>query len=224
MKKFFLILLASSFFSGVLFAQADNLPTKEWNAGAYNPYVLYISGDGGFNRFSTDLCTDMNKAGYGVTAINAKSYFWDKKTPEETATAIQSYLARVFKNRLNQQLVLVGYSFGADVMSFIVNRLPASMQIKLVSVILLAPSTSTDFEIHWSDIFGGHIKRSMDVVEEINKMNVARTVIILGEDDMEYFPVNKVRLKNFVSEILPGSHHFSGDTDKVAGTMMKYFK
>jgi type IV secretory pathway VirJ component len=224
MKKFLLIYLLSVLFPVVLSAQSDELPIKEWNGNATNPFVLYISGDGGFNRFSTDLCTALNKGGYRVTAINAKSYFWDKKTPEETTAAILSYLVKIFKNRQNQRLVLVGYSFGADVMPFIVNKLPDSIQKKLVSVILLAPSSSTDFEIHWTDIFGGHTKRSMDVVAAINKMNVPRTVVIMGEDDMAYFPAKTVQVKNYVLEVLPGSHHFAGDTDKVADNMMKYFK
>lgn len=46
----------------------------------------------------------------------------------------------------------------------------------------------------------------------------------MGEYDLEYFPLKSVQLKNFVSEILPGGHHFSVDTDKVAAGMMKYFK
>lgn len=224
MKKFFYTLMLPVVISGSSYAQSGNLPIREWSANTSTPFVLYISGDGGFNGFSTDLCKEINNDGYQVTAINAKSYFWDKKTPEQTTADISSYLLQIFNNRTNQQLVLIGYSFGADVMPFIVNKLPGFIKKKLLSVFLLAPSTSTDFEIHWSDIFGGHTKRSMDVVAEINKMNVPRAVILMGENEADDFPLKTIHIKNYTAEILPGSHHFGGDTDELVKRMMKYFR
>ena len=204
-------------------AQVNSLPVKEWSSTAENPFVLYITGDGGFNSFSIDLCTALNKAGHSVCSVNAKSYFWNKKTPEQSSTDITAYLTKQFNSRKNQQLILAGHSFGADVMPFIVNRLPEAIRKKIVSVILLSPSGSTDFEIHWSDIFGGNKQRSMDVVAEINKLTVPKTVTFFGSDETD-FPVKNIKLKNYTNEILPGGHHFDGNTAEVAKTMIKYFK
>ena len=101
---------------------------KEWTASAHDkPLIFYISGDGGFNKFSTNLCESLNKKGYDVFALNAKSYFWNKKTPEQTATDINNYLIKKIAGRKNQQVVLIGYSFGADVLPFIVSRLPKNI-------------------------------------------------------------------------------------------------
>ncbi len=172
-KKFisFVLLL----FPGLMvFSQTGNLPVKEWTDPANKPFILYISGDGGFNNFSTGLCNELNRSGYNVTAINAKTYFWEKRTAEQSALDIASYLDKKMAGRNNQQLVLAGYSFGADVLPFIVNKLPEAMKKKLVSVVLLSPSTTTDFEIHWADIFGISKKRSIDVVAEINRMGFLR--------------------------------------------------
>ncbi len=204
-------------------AQVNILPVKEWSSAKEKPFVLYITGDGGFNNFSTDLCTTINKAGYAVSSVNAKSYFWNKKTPAQTATDISAYLAKQFNSRKNQQLIFAGYSFGADVMPFIVNKLPDAIRKKIVSVLLLSPSGSTDFEIHWSDMFGGNKQRSMDVVPEINKITSQKTITFFGSDETD-FPVKNIKLKNYTNEILPGGHHFDGNTDEVAKTIMKYFK
>ena len=221
MNKIF-ISLVSPLIVLTVSAQANNLPVKEWSSSSQTPFVLYISGDGGFNKFSVGLCNTINKAGYSITSINAKSYFWDKKTPEQAAKDITTYLDKQFQKRKNQQLVLAGYSFGADVMPFVVNKLPDSIKKKLVSIVLLSPSTSTDFEVHWSDIFGGSKKRNMDVVAEINKMNTLKTTTIFGSDEGD-FPVNDIKLKNYKNEILPGAHHFDDNMNEVAKTMMKYF-
>ncbi|MBA4166034.1 MAG: virulence factor family protein [Chitinophagaceae bacterium] len=223
MKKniYFLLIMNVFLFAGT--AQKSVLPVKEWSASVESPFVLYISGDGGFNSFSTTLCNAFSKGGYGVTAVNSKTYFWDKKTPEQTSRDISEYLDKQFKGRVNQQLVLVGYSFGADVMPFIVNRLDTLLKPKLVSVVLISPSTSTDFEIHWSDMFGGNAKRSMDVLAEINKMDAPKVATFFGAEEGN-FPVKDIQLKNYDNQTLPGGHRFDGHTDELAIALMKEFK
>src|SRR5437773_12386720 len=60
------------------------------NADTTKPLIFYISGDGGFNKFSTSFMDTLNKQGYAVIGLNAKEYFWNKKTPQEAANAIES--------------------------------------------------------------------------------------------------------------------------------------
>lgn len=223
MIKKILIALSLTISAHISNAQSTTLPVKELSSAAQTPFVFYITGDGGFNSFSTDLCTEINNAGYPVTSLNAKSYFWDKKTPEQTVTDISTYIESQLKKRKNQQIVLAGYSFGADVMPFIVNRLPDSVKKKLISVVLLSPSASTDFEIHFSDMFGTPKKRAMDVVAEINKMGTQKTAIILGDDE-DGFPEKDILLKTVVIKSLAGGHHYDGNTAEVAKAMMLYFK
>ena len=204
-------------------AQTTDFPIKEWKASPQTAFVFLISGDGGFNSFTTELCTTINKAGYDITSLNAKSYFWNKKTPEQTTTDIVNYIESQLLNRKNQQIILVGYSFGADLIPFIVNRFPENIRKKLVSAVMLSPSTSTDFEIHLSDMFGSPKKRSMDVIAEINKMTNQKTAIIFGDDEDD-FPKKDILQRNVVIESLPGGHHYDGNTAEVAKTMIKYFK
>lgn len=88
---------------------------------------------------------------------------------------------------------------------------------------MLAPSTSTDFVIHITDMFGTPKKRSMDVVAEINNMDIAKTVII-SDNKENRFPLKNIKLKNFSSELLQGDHHFNGGTDLLAKTILKYLR
>ncbi|HKO81572.1 MAG TPA: AcvB/VirJ family lysyl-phosphatidylglycerol hydrolase [Chitinophagaceae bacterium] len=209
----------------VLIATAKNnkLPVEEWISSDQTPFVLYISGDGGLNSFSTRICKSINQHGYSITAVNAKTYFWDKKTPDESASDLGNYLEKQMTGRKNQQIVLAGYSFGADVLPFIANRLPDSLKKKIIHIFLLSPSTSTDFEIHWLDIFGGKKKRSMNVVAEVNKINTIKTTAIFGTTETD-FPVNDIHLKNFSHEYLSGGHHFDENTTALVKTMSKYLK
>lgn len=204
-------------------ASAQNIPIREWVASSHDkPAVFYISGDGGFNKFSTDLCQSLNKNGYDVYALNAKSYFDDKKTPDETTAAINNYLSNKIAGRKNQQVVFIGYSFGADVLPFVLNRLPMPFLQKVKASFLMAPSGSTDFEIHWSDMFGGNITRSMDVVSEINKLNGGNNLVIINGSDENDLALNKITLKRYTHEVLPGGHHFGGDTQQITKVIINY--
>ena len=221
-KKKILLLLIPIAFLYIPAAFSQNFPVKEWAATAHDkPAIFYITGDGGFNAFSTGLCESLNKKGYDVFSLNAKSYFWDKKTPEQTATDINNYLSKKLAGRKNQQVALIGYSFGADVLPFIVNRLSENIYKNVTASFFMAVSGSTDFEIHWSDIFGGNKKRSMDVATEINKLPGKKIIFINGSDD-DTPVLNKVSLKNYAHEVLPGGHHFEGDTEEISRVILKY--
>lgn len=204
-------------------AQSSDFSIKEWKSVSQTPLVFLISGDGGFNSFTTNLCTAINNAGYSITALSGKSYFWDKKTPQQTTTDIENYIKSQLQTRKNKEFILIGYSFGADVAPFVVNLLADSNKKQLQSLILLSPSTSTDFEVHLSDMFGKPKKRSMDVVAEINKLGAQKTTLIFGDDEDD-FPKKEIVLKNVVITSLAGGHHYDGNTTEVAKTMMMYFK
>ncbi len=203
-------------------AQNEELPLKVWSSSDEKPLVFYISGDGGYSSFSDGVCTTINKAGYKLVSLNSKSYFDHKKTPQQTTNDIASYLDAELKKRKDQKFVLFGYSFGADIVPFVVNLFTDSLKKKLGSVVLLSPSTSTDFETHFLDMFGWTIKRNMDVVAEINKMEIPKVAIVLANDEND-FPLKDIKLKNYKQEHLSGSHHYDGNSEGVAKTVMKYF-
>ncbi|MEO7119928.1 MAG: AcvB/VirJ family lysyl-phosphatidylglycerol hydrolase [Ginsengibacter sp.] len=221
-KKKLLLLMLMPLFISVAFA--DTFPVKEWTSpGNNNPLIFYLSGDGGLNNFSTTLCESLSKKGYDVIALNSKSYFWDRKTPEQTTTDITSCLNSKLQGRKNQQIVLIGYSFGADVVPFILNRLPKNLDDKIIVSYLMASSGSTDFEIHWEDIFGGNAKRSMDVVTELNKLGDDKIVLISGSGD-HTLVLDKITLKKYTHEVLPGGHHFDGNINEIVSVILNNMK
>lgn len=217
-KSIYLLLLFSTFALG---AAAQTLPMKEWDASAHNkPLVFYISGDGGLNRFSNELCTAINKEGFDVDAMDSKSYFWSQKTPAGTAEDISDFLSKKIARRPNQQIVLIGYSFGADVLPYVLNRLPKNIADKIKVSFLLASSGSTDFVIHIADLFGSGKRRGMDVLTEVNKISNQKIVILNSSDD-KGLDAGKITVKH-TTEILPGGHHFDGDINEIVKAIIKY--
>ena len=215
MKKFIVNAIA-----GCLFFQlaAQDLPVKEQPGQPDKPLIFLVSGDGGLKGFTVSLCNAIHDNGYSITSMDARSYFWDKKTPEQTADAIAGYISAALRQKANRHWVMIGYSFGGDITPFVVNRLPDSLRSQLTNVILLSPSTSTDFEIHFSDMLGIGKKRSMDVIAEINRLTVSKTTLLFGEDENS-FPLGQIKLPNYNSGIIKGGHHFDGDFRAVAARL-----
>lgn len=200
----------------------NSLPLKIWEGKKSLPLVFYISGDGGFNQFSTEVCTAINKAGYTVTAMNSRSYFWEKKSPEQAAADIGRYLEPELASGNYPNLIFIGYSFGADVLPFIINRLSPALKEKLKSVVLLSCSDYTDFEIHLLSFFSINQKNGSNILSAINSMDVPKGAILFGADEPGIDP-KAVRLKNFPVITLPGGHHYDDNTREVASAIMKHF-
>jgi type IV secretory pathway VirJ component len=203
-----------------LFGQQGDFPVTFFNSGdTSKPLIFYISGDGGWNGFSASLARALNKKGYAVAGLNARSYFWEKKTPGQAAGDISAYLKKTTAQKTNGNIVFAGYSFGADVLPFIISSLPETDRAKTKAVVLLSPSSSTDFEIHWADLVGWDKKRSMDVAAAINRLDSLKVLAVFGDDE-KGFPLHLVHLKNFSHQALPGGHHFQNDMDSVAKAIL----
>lgn len=216
------ILFSFTAIINISFSSAGKLPITEWKAPNNDkPLLFYISGDGGLNKFSTGLCESFHQKGFDVVALNSRSYFYNKRTPEETANDISEYLSEKLAGRANPKVVFLGYSFGADVLPFVLNRLSKNIADEVEISFIMASSGSTDFEIHWLDMLGSGRKRSMDVVSEINKIQNQKIVIITGSDDNN-LDIKRISLNKYTLVVLPGGHHFDNDIDEIVQRILRY--
>ncbi|HWJ25842.1 MAG TPA: AcvB/VirJ family lysyl-phosphatidylglycerol hydrolase [Flavisolibacter sp.] len=210
MKKLILsiIILAS------LHANSQSLPIKFLKSNdVTKPLIFYISGDGGWNNFSTSFIQLLNKQGYSVVGLDAKSYFWDKKKPEQAAADVTNLLNQYMKECNTRSVLLIGYSFGADVMPFIQTRLPKYISDSIRRTVLMSPSKKTDFEIHVLGMLGFGGNDGMSVPDEINKIGPPVT-FLFGSDEHD-FPLNKLTVKNPAIITLPGGHHYDGNVNEI---------
>jgi len=184
------------------------------------PLVLYITGDGGWNKFSKSLSQEFANKGYPVVALNANKYFWDKKTAQQTATDVGlliKYYQTLWKKK---KILLVGYSFGADVLPFVYNNLGTDLQAQVANISLLSPSAKTDFEIHIMVMLGSS-GDGESVPAAINKIFNKQITFIFGKDE-NGFPTNQLTNKNHVTITLTGGHHYDGDEALVCNAILTH--
>jgi type IV secretory pathway VirJ component len=180
--------------------------------GSGKTLFFILSGDGGFSNFSQDLSTSLNKLGNDVILLNSKSYFSDKRDVKTVADDLLYTILKSYPNGI--KINFLGYSFGADVLPFISSYLSPNLLAQINAIFLLAPSESTDFRVHYSDMLGLHITRGMDVVKAVNELNILKIYIISSAENL---PVGykKIKRDKFYIIYLEGGHKFENSMPKL---------
>lgn len=195
----------------------NDFKVTEWNSHSDRPIIFYISGDAGFNTFSKSLGKELHAFGYDVFALDTKAYFWNQKTPEQTSLDIENYINKQLAGRKDQKVIIVGYSFGADVTPFVYNRFSEDLKSKVQEVFIIGPSKSNDFKIHLEEYFGEDPKGSLPVIPEINKIHNVPLMVVLSDFEFANFPYKQITLgKNYQMRHLAGDHHYGGNTQMLA--------
>lgn len=188
------------------------LPAAE---DANTPMVLMITGDGGWKDFDPRLANQFVQQKTPVVALNALHYFWTKKTPAQTTTVVEDLLNKYMQQWNKKSFILVGFSFGADVLPFVINRLPESVMEHCKGVALFSPGLSTDFEIHISQMLSEHYQWKYKVVPEMESMKSVKLLCFFGDEEHE-FPVKILSKPDWQLIYLKGGHHYEKNTDNIA--------
>jgi len=200
-------------------ASLADLPIVEVPAtGASDIFAVFLSGDGGWAGIDKKVAAALASRGIPVAGIDSLRYFWSERTPDGLADDISRVL-RYYAARWNKQrALLIGYSQGADVLPFAINRLPASAKRMTVLAVLMAMSGSADFEFHLSNwISSGSSGR--DVLPEVRRLRRPPALCIYGSDDDETI-CPQLRSASVQLMRLEGGHHFDGEYDKVAEAIL----
>ncbi|MBD0366950.1 MAG: hypothetical protein ICV53_12715 [Flavisolibacter sp.] len=95
--------------TGAIAVAQNNLPVRALRSNDINkPLILYITGDGGFNSFSTAFMNELNKNGYAVVALDAKTYFWKKKMPQEAASDVERLMSSYLSTWNYKNFFIIG--------------------------------------------------------------------------------------------------------------------
>lgn len=168
--------------------------------------TLFLSGDGGWRDLDRDVADEMAKIGYPVVGIDTLRYYWQHKSPEQSAADLTELMQHYRQVWGTKRFVLTGYSFGADVLPAIYNRLPATEQQRVDAIILLAFARTGSFEIEVEGWLG-NAGTEAATGPEMAKLPAEKVVCIYGgEEADESGCTDKTAVGEAIK--LPGGHHF----------------
>ena len=184
------------------------------NAAWADTFAIIMSGDGGWAGLDQDVAGALSAKGIPVVGLDSLRYFWTARTPEglaaDTDRMIRYYLAHFGK----QRVLLIGYSQGADVLPFAVNRLPAASRAKVALAAVMGMSEHAWCEFHLSSWISDS-SAGPATLPEINRITGMPVLCIYGADESDSL-CPKLDPKKFTVVELKGGHHFDGDYANLA--------
>ena len=151
-------------------------------------------------------------ASSGSTSLR---YFWSARTPEQVGRDLDRIVAHYQAAWGVRDVVLVGYSFGADVLPASYNQMSPATRSAVVEISLLGLAEEASFEFHVSGWLGLTNADTLPIVPEIAKLDVAKVQCFYGEEEDDSLCRNPV-LANAELIGTGGGHHFDGDYQALA--------
>lgn len=202
-------------------AAAHQLPVTDLGPtrGARAVAVIW-SGDGGWRDIDEGIGETLAARGFAVAGFDSLRYFWAERTPQEMARDMAIAIKRVDPTG-KLPVLLAGYSFGANTLPFAWQYLDPAIRARTQLVALLAPEPKTGFEIKVDGWLGGATGEE-NVTAAIASLPAATLRCYYGAEEEEsgctgpgVAPQAQVKLD--------GGHHFDGDYEKLAGTLLESF-
>ena len=184
-------------------------------------FAVIVSGDGGWAAIDRDLGHSLAAKDISVVGLNSLQYFWKRRSPAEAGKDLERILNHYFSVWGHQKVILIGYSLGADVLPFMVNRLTPELSERVSLIALLGPDEQVAFEFHVRDWFGrSSSSDALLVLPEISRLGVRKVLCFCGEKETDSLcsKLGPQRAKRFV---LPGAHHFDGKYSVIAETIIQ---
>ena len=212
---------AKDTFESELPAGVGDLPLVEVPAvgGTSDVLAIMLSGDGGWAGLDEAVAAELHAQGIAVVGLDSLRYFWSARTPDGAARDLERVMQHYARAWNRPRIVLIGYSQGADVLPFIVNRLgPASRQV-VAGTALIGLSDTAFFEFHVSHWLGTP-SGGLPIPPELARLHVGRVLCIHGADEADS-PCPRLKGVGLRRIELPGGHHFNGDYVRVGRAILE---
>jgi len=181
--------------------------------------AVFLSGDGGWAGIDRDVGGALVAAGVSVVGVDSLRYFWTARTPEHTAADVARVARRYLRLWQRSRLLLAGYSRGADVLPFVVNRLPADVRALVAEVALLGPGRTVEFEFHVGDWLSDR-GAGLATEPEVRRLGELGFPVLCFSGEDEGDSLCRQLGAPFVTITLPQGHHFGGRYDEIAARIL----
>jgi len=183
--------------------------------------AVFFSGDGGWLKIDQVIAENLASGGIHVIGVNSMKYFHKKRTPDETAGDVNSLIDSYSGKLHRKKVILIGYSFGADVVPFIVTRFTAGLHSPLAGAVMLNIARDTSFEAGKYDE-GENSGCEFKTLPEISRIDGTPLLFIGGIEDKDTITrsIDKNKYSVVVTE---GGHHFTGDYKYLAGIILDWY-
>jgi len=188
-------------------------------AGTSDVMAVLLTGDGGWAEIDRSLAAGLGAQGIPVVGWSSLTYYWTPRTPGGAAADLQRIIEHYTTAWRRPRVLIVGYSFGADVAPFLVNRLPEAVRSRVAAMTLLGPAATASFEFHVTNWLVASGDARYPVRAEVERSTTPVTCVS-GTDEPDSvcrgITAPHVRLAS-----VGRGHHFSGEYGQLVDLILR---
>jgi len=173
------------------------------------PLAILISGNAGWWGIDDQIAEHLAEGGVTTVGLNSMGWFIQARTPQETAALI-ARIAGAFDGK--RPLILVGYSFGADIAATVYSFLPPDLRVRIQRIALLGLSRQADYAIGFWKI-ADHRQATVQAIAAIHGPHIQ---CFRGSDEGDRSACGLLDASQVEVVTVPGGHHFNGDYASLA--------
>jgi type IV secretory pathway VirJ component len=181
---------------------------------------VLLTGDGGWAGLDQELAAHLAASGVPTVGLNSLKYFWTQRSADEAAKDVARVIRHYLSSWGKKRVLLVGYSVGADVLPFVVNRLPADLQSQIATVSLLGLDSTASFEISVADWIGSDTS-GLPTRPELASLAVKPVLCIYGAGEQDSI-CPSLQEARITSEQVGTGHHFGGEYAQLAEKILTF--
>lgn len=166
-------------------APVSDLPLIEVPVAAPGHVLaVLMTGDGGWAAGDRGLSGALAARGVPVVGLSSPRYLARARTPDESARDLARVLEYYLSAWRPDSAVVIGYSRGADIVPFMVSRLPPALRRRVALVVLLGPSRWAGFQFHPTDLVAD-VRRpgDLEVAPELARLRGIPVLCVYGQRD-----------------------------------------
>ena len=212
-----LLLAGFALFVGHLQSGPALVNVSSGSAGR-NASIVFASGDVGLGRWSMggQVARQLGEAGYTVLGLDSLAAFSQRRTPQEATDLVARAIRMAPGRGPDGKIVLIGQSFGADVLVIALPRLPPALMRRIDRVILIAPSTAAYLKVSPAEMLGLS-PPDVDLVPLARGLRLPVTCIYgLAERDSLCTALGGANVRRIG---LSGGHFLGRDADRLFGVV-----
>ena len=178
--------------------------------------ALYFSGDMGL-RFGMGPYTSaaLARRGIAVTGFSSPAVFAVHRTRVEVDAAVANAVRQAMARTGRDRLVLIGQSYGADILQTGLAALPAELRPHIAAVVLVVPGETVFFRADPSGLAYRGAPDSLGA-STVNAIRWAPLTCIYGAAETDSL-CPAVRLPRATVIRMPGGHFLARDSDGLVG-------
>ena len=187
--------------------------------GEGDTLAILLTGDGGWAGLDKGLAEGLSARGIPVVGWSSLGYYWTPRTPASAAADLKRIIEHYTTAWRRSRVLVVGYSFGADIAPFLVNRLPESTRGHVMALTLLGPSTTAAFEFHMSNWLAGGGDARYPVRPEVERLPAPVTCVsATDEADSVCRDITGAHVRR---ASVGRGHHFSGEYGQLLDLILR---